>query len=183
MPKPVAYKAGNGMHVNCSLTNTKGENVFYDENDPMKLSLICRKWISGIITHAREFTAITNPTVNSYKRIVPGYEAPCYICWSDANRSAMIRIPAVRGKGTRTEVRSVDASANPYLAFATILSAGLRGIKEDYPLIAPVYDNIFEYTREEREQRGIKNLPENLKDAVKELKNSKIGRASCRERV
>ncbi len=183
MPKPVAYKAGNGMHVNCSLTNTKGENVFYDENDPMKLSLICRKWISGIITHAREFTAITNPTVNSYKRIVPGYEAPCYICWSDANRSAMIRIPAVRGKGTRTEVRSVDASANPYLAFATILSAGLRGIKEDYPLIAPVYDNIFEYTREEREQRGIKNLPENLKDAVKELKNSKLMKETLGEHI
>ena len=95
----------------------------------------------------------------------------------------MIRIPAVRGKGTRTEVRSVDASANPYLAFAAILSAGLRGIKEDYPLIAPVYDNIFEYTREEREQRGIKNLPENLKDAVKELKNSKLMKETLGEHI
>lgn len=174
MPKPVAFKAGNGMHVNCSLTDKDGNNVFYDENDPMKLSNVCRKWISGILTHAREISAIANPIVNSYKRLVPGYEAPCYICWSDANRSSMIRIPAVRGKATRTEVRNVDPQANPYLAFACILAAGLKGIKDDYELIDPVYDNIFEYTREEREEHGIKNLPENLKDAVKELKKSEF---------
>ena len=119
-------------------------------------------------------SAITNPIVNSYKRLVPGYEAPCYICWSDANRSSMIRIPAVRGKGTRTEVRNVDPSANPYLAFAAILAAGLRGIKHNFEIIPPVYDNIFEYTREERENHGIMNLPENLKDAVKELKRSEF---------
>ena len=174
MPKPVAFKPGNGMHVNCSLSDTDGNNVFYDENDPMKLSSVCRKWISGILTYAREMSAITNPIVNSYKRLVPGYEAPCYICWSDANRSSMIRIPAVRGKGTRTEVRNVDPSANPYLAFAAILAAGLRGIKHNFEIIPPVYDNIFEYTREERENHGIMNLPENLKDAVKELKRSEF---------
>lgn len=174
MPKPVAYKAGNGMHVNCSLTDKDGNNIFYDEKDPMKLSLICRKWISGILKHAREIASVTNPIVNSYKRLVPGYEAPCYICWSDANRSSMIRIPCARGKATRTEVRNVDPSANPYLAFAAILAAGLKGIKEDYPLIDPVYDNIFEYTREEREMNGIKNMPENLKDALKELKQSTL---------
>ena len=174
MPKPVAFKPGNGMHVNCSLTDKDGNNVFYDEKAPFQLSETCRKWISGIIKHAREISAITNPTVNSYKRLVPGYEAPCYICWSDANRSSMIRIPAVRGKATRTEIRNVDPSANPYLAFAAILSAGLKGIKENYDLIDPVYDNIFEYTREEREEKGIKNLPENLKDAIKELKNSEL---------
>lgn len=174
MPKPVAFKPGNGMHVNCSLTDKDGNNVFYDENDPMKLSQICKKWISGILTYAREMSAVTNPTVNSYKRLVPGYEAPCYICWSDANRSSMIRIPAVRGKGTRTEVRNVDPSANPYLAFASILEAGLRGIKHNFEIISPVYDNIFEYTREERENHGIMNLPENLKDAVKELKRSEF---------
>ncbi len=183
MPKPMAYKAGNGMHVNCSLSDKDGNNVFYDEKDPMKLSLVCRKWISGIINHAREMSAITNPIVNSYKRLVPGYEAPCYIGWSDANRSSMIRIPAVRGKSTRTEVRNVDPYANPYLAFAAILAAGLKGIREDYPLVEPVYDNIFELTRIEREERGIKNLPENLKDAIKELKNSELMKETLGEHI
>lgn len=183
MPKPVAFKPGNGMHVNCSLCDKDGNNVFYDEKDSFQLSTICKKWISGIITHAREMSAVCNPTVNSYKRLVPGYEAPCYICWSDANRSSMIRIPAVRGASTRTEVRNVDPSANPYLAFAAILAAGLKGIKEDYPLIEPVYDNIFEYSREEREEHGIKNLPENLKDAIKELKNSELMRKTLGEHI
>lgn len=174
MPKPVPFIAGNGMHVNCSITDKDGNNIFYDENDPMMLSLTCRKWISGIINHAREFSALTNPTVNSYKRLVPGYEAPCYICWSDANRSSMIRIPQARENATRTEIRNVDPTANPYLAFAAILRSGLSGIKNDYPLIEPVYDNIFEYTRTEREAHGILNLPENLKDAVKAMKHSNL---------
>lgn len=143
MPKPVAYLAGNGMHVNCSLTDMDGNNVFYDPNEPKQLSKIARKWISGIIRYAREMSAVTNPIVNSYKRLVPGYEAPCYICWSDANRSSMIRIPAVRKKATRTEIRNVDPAANPYLAFACILDAGLKGIAEEYPDVEPVYDNIL----------------------------------------
>ena len=171
MPKPVFGINGSGMHTNCSLSDKDGVNLFYDPNDPMKLSLLCRKWISGIIRHARGFAAITNPTVNSYKRLVPGYEAPCYVCWSDANRSAMIRIPATRGKGTRTELRNVDGTANPYLALAVILAAGLDGVtnlKED-ELVKPVYDNIFALTREQREAQGIPNLPENLKDALKAL--------------
>ena len=114
---------------------------------------------------------------------MPGYEAPCYICWSDANRSSMIRIPAVRKKATRTEIRNVDPAANPYLAFACILAAGLKGIAEEYPDVEPVYDNIFEYTREEREQHGIKNLPENLKDAVKELKQSQFMKEALGEHI
>ena len=114
---------------------------------------------------------------------MPGYEAPCYICWSDANRSSMIRIPAVRKKATRTEIRNVDPAANPYLAFACILDAGLKGIAEEYPDVEPVYDNIFEYTREEREQHGIKNLPENLKDAVKELKQSQFMKEALGEHI
>ena len=183
MPKPVAYLAGNGMHVNCSLTDMDGNNVFYDPNEPKQLSKIARKWISGIIRYAREMSAVTNPIVNSYKRLVPGYEAPCYICWSDANRSSMIRIPAVRKKATRTEIRNVDPAANPYLAFACILDAGLKGIAEEYPDVEPVYDNIFEYTREEREQHGIKNLPENLKDAVKELKQSQFMKEALGEHI
>ena len=171
MPKPIFGINGSGMHTNCSLSDKDGTNLFFDPNDPMKLSLLCRKWISGIINHARGFAAVTNPTVNSYKRLVPGYEAPCYVCWSDANRSAMIRIPASRGKGTRTELRNVDGTANPYLALSVILAAGLDGIAniKDENLIRPVYDNIFALTREQREEQGIPNLPENLKDAIKAL--------------
>lgn len=174
MPKPVAGIAGNGMHTNCSLTDFNGNNLFYDPNNKMKLSKICMQWISGIIKHARAITVLTNPIVNSYKRLVPGYEAPCYICWSDANRSSMIRIPTLREEATRTEIRNVDCAANPYLAIAGILAAGLDGIKNSYEPVEPVYDNIFLYTREEREQKGILNLPENLKDAIKEFKKSKL---------
>lgn len=174
MPKPVANQAGNGMHVNCSLSDMDGKNLFYDEKKSDGLSDLCHKWINGILENARSYTAITNPIVNSYKRLVPGYEAPCYVCWSDANRSSMIRIPAVRGPQTRTEIRNVDPIANPYLAISAILASGLQGIKENKEDIAPVYDNIFEYTREEREQHGIFNLPENLKDAIKELKKSEL---------
>ena len=176
MPKPIAGINGSGMHTNCSIQSEEGENLFYDPADPMKLSLLCRKWITGIIKHSRSLTAITNPTVNSYKRLIPGYEAPCYVCWSDANRSSMIRIPAVRGKGTRTEIRNVDAMANPYLALAVILAAGLDGIKnaEEKDLVPPVYDNIFALSREQREAQGIPNLPENLKDAIKEMESDPL---------
>ena len=124
--------------------------------------------------HARAFTAITNPTVNSYKRLIPGYEAPCYISWSDANRSAMIRIPAKRGASTRTEIRSVDPSTNPYLAFSVILASGLDGISNKLVAKDPVYQNLYDLTREERESQGIKNLPGTLKDAIKELKKDEV---------
>ncbi len=171
MAKPIATVNGNGMHTNCSLSDENGNNLFYDENDSMKLSLLARKWITGILKHARGFAAVTNPTVNSYKRLIPGYEAPCYACWSDANRSSMIRIPAARGESTRTEIRNVDPMANPYLALAAILMAGLEGIEnQSNETLPPVYDNIFSLTREQREAQGIPNLPENLKDAIKELK-------------
>lgn len=174
MPKPFAKVNGSGMHTNMSLADLDGNNIFFDENDPMKLSLTARKWISGVLKHARSFAAITNPTVNSYKRLIPGYEAPCYACWSDANRSALIRIPAVRGEGTRAELRNVDPTANPYLALSVILMSGLDGISSDIELVPPVYDNIFSLTREQREEKGILNLPENLKDAIKELKSDPL---------
>ena len=176
MPKPIAGINGSGMHTNCSIRDKEGNNIFYDPNDPMKLSNVCRKWISGILRHSRGFAAITNPCVNSYKRLIPGYEAPCYICWSEANRSSMIRIPASRGMGTRTELRNVDAMANPYLALSVILASGLDGIKntKDDEIIPPVYDNIFALTREQRESLGILNMPENLKDAMKEFRNDKL---------
>lgn len=183
MPKPVAGYPGNGMHINCSLSDFSGNNLFYDKDKKGKLSKLCLHWISGILKHAREITALTNPTVNSYKRLVPGYEAPCYVCWSDANRSSMIRIPAVREKATRTEIRNVDCSANPYLAITAILAAGLEGIKNRLAFVEPVYDNIFEYTREQREEHGILNLPENLKDAIKELKKSELMRKALGDHI
>ncbi|HKM02492.1 MAG TPA: type I glutamate--ammonia ligase [Bacilli bacterium] len=174
MPKPLAGVSGSGMHTNCSLADLAGNNIFLDENDPMKLSLTARKWVTGILKHTRSFTLITNPIVNSYKRLIPGYEAPVYACWSDANRSSLIRIPAVRGQATRAEIRSVDSAANPYLALAVILTSGLDGITGDYDLIPPVNDNIYTLTREQRETQGIQNVPENLKDAIKEFKRDPL---------
>ncbi len=174
MPKPVAGINGSGMHANCSLMDSKGNNVFFDKDMPLQLSETCRYWIGGLMEHARAFTAVTNPTVNSYKRLVPGYEAPCYISWSDANRSALIRIPAARGKATRTELRSVDPSANPYLAFSAILAAGLDGVENKITPIDPTYLNLYTMSRDEREEMGILNLPENLKDALKEIKHSDV---------
>lgn len=174
MPKPIASLAGNGMHTNCSLADIKGVNIFFDDADPMKLSNTARKWIAGILAHSRGLCAITNPIVNSYKRLIPGYEAPCYACWSDSNRSAMIRIPATKGEATRTEIRNVDPMANPYLALACILMAGLDGIEHNLDDVPPVYDNIFSLTREQREEKGIPNLPENLKDAIKEMKKDPL---------
>lgn len=168
MPKPVAGMNGSGMHTNCSLADKDGNDIFYDEKDPMKLSMVCRKWISGVIKHARGFALLTNPIVNSYKRLIPGYEAPCYVCWSDANRSSMIRIPATRGAGTRTEIRNVDAAANPYLALSGILASGLDGIQniKENQLVKPVYDNIFSLTPEQRAAQGIPNMPDNLHEAI-----------------
>ncbi len=174
MPKPLANVNGSGMHTNCSLSTKDGENAFYDKESSLGLSDVCRHWIAGIMEHARAFTAITNPTVNSYKRLVPGYEAPCYVSWSDINRSTMIRIPASRGRQTRTEIRSVDPSANPYLAMSVILASGLDGIARKLDPVDPVYINLYELNRESREEMGILNLPENLKDAMKALKKDEV---------
>ena len=183
MPKPIANINGSGMHTNCSLTDNLGNNAFYDPNGEIELSDTCLYWIGGILKHARGFTAVTNPTVNSYKRLIPGYEAPCYVSWSDANRSAMIRIPAKRGKATRTEIRSVDPSANPYLAFSALLAAGMDGIKNKIKPGDREYINLFKLTREDREQMGIANLPENLKDAIKELKKDDVIKEALGEHV
>lgn len=169
MPKPIQGINGSGMHTNCSLSSKENGNVFYDKDGYMQLSDTARYWIAGILEHARGFTAVTNPLVNSYKRLIPGYEAPCYIAYSDANRSALIRIPATRGASTRTEIRSVDAAANPYLAMAVILASGLDGIERKLNSVKPVSINLYAMTREDREAMGIKNLPGTLKDALKEL--------------
>jgi glutamine synthetase len=174
MAKPVYGINGSGMHTNCSLTDANGVNAFFHETDPMKLSKVCRQFIAGILDQAIGFTAICNPTVNSYKRLVPGYEAPVYISWSDANRSALIRIPAKRGPATRIELRSVDATANPYLAFTAILASGLYGIENALVPVEPTYANLYAMNKSEREAQGIAELPENLKEALYALKKSTL---------
>ncbi|OXM88257.1 type I glutamate--ammonia ligase [Paenibacillus rigui] len=165
MPKPLFGVNGSGMHCHQSLFNGK-TNTFYDENDKLGLSTTARHYMAGILRHARAFAAITNPTVNSYKRLVPGYEAPCYVAWSASNRSPMIRIPASRGLSTRVEVRNPDPAANPYLALAVMLKAGLDGIKHKMQLPPPTDRNIYVMTEDEREDQGIPSLPLDLKEAL-----------------
>lgn len=173
MPKPIEGINGSGMHTNCSLTTASSANAFNDTANG-ELSDIGKYFIGGIMKHARAFTAITNPTINSYKRLIPGYEAPTYISWSDSNRSVLIRVPGLKGTKARAEIRSVDPSANPYLAFSTILASGLDGIENRMGDHSPTKKNLYAMSREEREALGIKNLPENLKDALKELSASTL---------
>ena len=174
MPKPVFGINGSGMHTNQSLFNLDGTNAFYDEKGPLELSKVAYKYIAGIMKNAKGFCAVTNPLVNSYKRLVAGYEAPVYVAWSASNRSALVRIPASRGMGTRTEVRCPDPTCNPYLAFAMMLGAGLDGIKNDLPVPDAVNADIFEMTAAEKKEAGIASLPANLYEAVQELKASPI---------
>lgn len=173
MPKPIFGVAGSGMHCNLSLFKN-GENVFYDPKSDLELSDTARHFIAGIVKHAPAFTAVTNPTVNSYKRLVPGYEAPCYVAWSAQNRSPLLRIPASRGLSTRVEVRSVDPSANPYLALAVLLKAGLDGIKNKLTPPPPVDRNIYAMDREERLAEGITDLPPSLARALEELNANEV---------
>ncbi len=173
MPKPLFGVNGSGMH--CHLSLFRGDtNLFYDENDELGLSDTARYFLAGLLKHARAFTAITNPTVNSYKRLVPGYEAPCYIAWSPKNRSPLVRIPASRGIGTRLEIRNPDPSANPYLALAVMLKAGLDGIKNKLPLPPQTDRNIYIMDEAERRDAGIYSLPSSLEEALQELKESTI---------
>ncbi|MFC4712404.1 type I glutamate--ammonia ligase [Planococcus dechangensis] len=173
MPKPLFGVNGSGMHMNVSLFKGN-ENAFLDEDGDMKLSKTAYQFLAGIIEHAKGFTAVTNPTVNSYKRLVPGYEAPCYIAWSGQNRSPLIRIPASRGLSTRVEVRSVDPAANPYLAMAVLLGAGLDGIKRDLTPPKAVDRNIYAMNRKERKEVGIEDLPGTLSAALDELQKDEV---------
>ncbi|TJY44235.1 type I glutamate--ammonia ligase [Cohnella pontilimi] len=168
MPKPLFGVNGSGMHAHQSLFRGS-ENAFYDPNDKLGLSTVARQYMAGILKHARGFAAITNPTVNSYKRLVPGYEAPSYVAWSASNRSPMIRIPASRGLSTRIEVRNPDPAANPYLALAVMLKAGLDGIKNKLPLPEPVDRNIYVMSDEELKEAGIPSLPGDLDESLQEL--------------
>ena len=166
MPKPKFGISGSGMHINMSLATEEGKNIFADENGKIGLSDDAYHFIAGIMKHARGMSAITNPLVNSYKRLVPGYEAPVYIAWSAKNRSPLKRIPASRGNGTRVELRNPDPTANPYLVLALCLAAGLDGIKNKIEVPESVDCNIYEMTPGERRAAGIENMPADLKEAV-----------------
>ena len=171
IPKPIMGVSGSGMHTNLSLYKN-GRNAFYSEKDPLHLSQDAYWFIGGLLKYACEISAITNPIVNSYKRLVPGHEAPVDIAWSAKNRSPLIRIPAVKGDGVRIEFRSPDSSCNPYLALALILNAGLEGIKNKINPPAPVDKNIYTLSEEQRAELGIHRLPENLIEAVSYMKRS-----------
>jgi glutamine synthetase len=180
MPKPVFGINGSGMHTHQSLFKGK-QNAFEDANAPYQLSEIAMHYMGGLLAHARSFAAITNPLVNSYKRLVPGYEAPVYIAWSERNRSPMIRIPAVRGTGTRLELRFPDPACNPYLAMAVMLKAGLDGIKHKMDPGAPTNQNVYKMTPEERKRMNIRSLPGSLGDALHELEASPLMRDALGE--
>ena len=173
MPKPKFGVNGSGMHINMSLSKD-GKNIFDDPSDKLGLSKEAYYFIGGIIKHMKGMTAITNPLVNSYKRLVPGYEAPVYIAWSATNRSPLIRIPASRGEGTRIELRCPDPSANPYLALAVCLRAGLDGIKNKIEPPASVDCNIFAMSEEEKKALGIEAIPGTLIEAVNELEKDEF---------
>lgn len=182
MPKPVFGMAGNGMHVNMSLMKD-GKNAFDDPHGVMGLSETAHQFIAGILEHVRGMSAVTNPLVNSYKRLVSGYEAPVYIAWSASNRSPLVRVPASRGMSTRLELRNPDPSANPYLTLALCLAAGLDGIRRKLIPAAAVVENLFELDEDERERLGIGHLPSNLKEAVRAMKADPLIRETLGEHI
>ncbi|MCC9274294.1 type I glutamate--ammonia ligase [Enterococcus aquimarinus] len=173
MAKPLYGIAGSGMHCNMSLFKGK-ENAFFDEEGDRQLSKTAYQFMAGLLDHARAFTAVCNPTVNSYKRLVPGFEAPVYVAWSGHNRSPLIRIPEARGLSTRLELRSVDPTANPYLAMAVLLEAGLDGIRRDLTPPPAVDRNIYVMTEEEREAAQIYDLPSTIHNAIKALRKDPV---------
>ena len=182
MPKPICGINGSGMHTNMSLSKD-GENIFYDKNDINGLSKEAYSFIAGILKHMRGMAAITNPLVNSYKRLVPGYEAPVYLAWSCRNRSPLIRIPASRGQGTRVELRCPDPACNPYLELAVILNAGLDGIEQGLQAPESIDANIFAMTEEERKERKIESLPTDLGVAIEEMKKDPMVRRALGDHV
>ncbi len=185
MPKPIAGVQGSGMHTHFSLFKDN-VNAFYDGDAPWGLSTVAQQFIAGVLRHAPEITAITNQWVNSYKRLVVGYEAPVYVSWAQNNRSALVRVPkpkANNSDATRIEYRALDPAANPYLAFAVILGAGLRGIQEGYELPDQTTENLFSLSPEQVSKMGIRSLPGNLDEAVREMENSTLVREILGEHV
>jgi glutamine synthetase len=178
MPKPIFGENGSGMHTHQSLF-TDGRNAFFDADDPWHLSETGKAFIAGQLRHAREIAAVFAQWVNSYKRLVPGYEAPVYVAWSQRNRSALIRIPLYKPgseQATRAEIRCPDPACNPYLTFACLLQAGLEGIEQGYELPEPMETNLYHLTPEQRRERGIVALPETLGEAIDELSRSELAR-------
>ncbi|MHC1510933.1 type I glutamate--ammonia ligase [Pediococcus pentosaceus] len=173
MPKPMDGINGSGMHLNMSLFNKEG-NAFYDEKGDLQLSQNAYWFLGGLLKHARSYTAVCNPIVNSYKRLVPGYEAPVYVAWSGSNRSPLIRVPSSKGLSTRFEVRSVDPAANPYLAIASVLEAGLDGIRNKIEPEDSVDRNIYRMNIQERNEEHITDLPSTLHNALKEFQNDDV---------
>ena len=173
MPKPIFGINGSGMHTNMSLFRD-GKNVFFDENGPKGLSREAYAFIAGILSHMKGMAAVTNPLVNSYKRLVPGYEAPCYLAWSASNRSALIRIPAARGQATRVELRCPDPACNPYLSLAVCLAAGLDGIEKGMTPPEEITENIFAMSPAERQAKGIEALPGSLEEALIAMKKDTL---------
>ncbi|MFB6120105.1 MAG: type I glutamate--ammonia ligase [Halobacteriaceae archaeon] len=184
MPKPIARINGSGMHTHLSLFTEDGENAFHDAADEFDLSDTAHSFLAGILDHAPAITAVSNPTVNSYKRLVPGYEAPVFVAWSDRNRSALIRKPAARvPAASRIEARFPDPSCNPYLAFAALIAAGLDGIERDLECPDPIRENIYEFDEEKREEYGIETLPGNLGEAVDALEQDEVIQDALGEHV
>ncbi len=181
MPKPVHGTAGSGMHVNMSLFRD-GQNAFFDAADPRNLSPMAYQFIAGLLEHVQGFCAVTNPLVNSYKRLVPGYEAPCHLAWSTGNRSALIRIPTPRGDGTRVELRSPDPSCNPYLAFAVCLAAGLDGIQRQLTPPAESNENLYAIAAD-LEAQGVRRLPASLEAAIHALEADRVVTAALGSHV
>jgi glutamine synthetase len=185
MPKPVSGVAGSGMHTHQSLFEGD-RNAFFDGTDDAHLSKTAKSYIAGILKHAREITLVTNQWVNSYKRLVPGFEAPVYICWARRNRSALVRVPMYKpGKeeATRIEFRSPDPACNPYLAFAVMLGAGLDGIENEEQLAPEASDNIYEMSEDERRAAGIESLPEDLFEAIDAAEQSDLVRETLGDHV
>ena len=185
MPKPIQGQWGSGMHTHVSLFEGD-RNAFFDQKDPAHLSKVGRGFVAGLLKHAREITPVLNQWVNSYKRLVPGFEAPAYVCWSRHLRSAFVRVPTAKpskAASARIEIRSPDPACNPYLAFAVILAAGLRGIEEGYELPPEADDDVDAMTPDDRRARGISSLPEDLADAVKEMERSELVAEALGEHV
>ena len=185
MPKPIFGVNGNGMHTHQSLFKDN-RNVFFDPNDKYRLSKVAKSYIAGLLKHAREITAVTNQWVNSYKRLVPGHEAPVYVSWARRNRSTLVRVPMYKPEkeeASRVEFRSPDPACNPYLAFSVMLAAGLEGIEKEYELPEPVEQNIYRMSEEERRQLGIASLPGSLIEAIQLTEKSKLVRKTLGDHV
>lgn len=189
MPKPTGGIHGSGMHVHQSfgyIDSSKGKNAFVDESDHYGLSKIAKHFIAGQLKHARALTAVTGPLVNSYRRLVPGWEAPVYVAWARTNRSALVRVPAIRQgniNATRIELRSPDPSCNPYLAFTAMLAAGMDGIEKELPLEDPVEENLYQFTNEDLRRHDIPMLPETLGEATAEFKKNEVLQEALGEHI